>query len=329
MRRRQVIKLLGGAAAAWPLAAQAQQPGKIWRIGLLSGLARPPSFQSSYFGGFLEGMRELGYVDGPDFIVEWRFADGHYERFPDLAAELVRLNVDVIVVTASSAIRVVQHATSTIPIVMGYSIDPIGNGLVESLAHPGGNTTGLSSSQEDTIAKQIGLLVAAVPGITRMGVLVNPSNPSHSENLKTAEASGARARLTVVAVEARNQSEVESAFSVMYGQRVGGLVVLPDSLFTNRREGIAELALRQRLPSIYGEREYVETGGLMSYGESLREFFRRAATVVDKILKGTKPADLPIEQPTRFFLVINLKTAKAIGLEIPPTLLATADEVIE
>ena len=328
MKRREFITLLGGAAAM-PLAARAQQGGKLWRIGYLSGIARPPSLQASYFGGFLEGIRELGYIEGRDYLVEWRFADGHYERFPDLAAELVRLKVDVIVVAASAAIRPVQQATGTIPTVFSYSIDPVGNGLVTSLARPGGNTTGLSSSLEDIVAKHVELLAMAVPGLSRIAVLVDPSNPNHPEALKKAEAAASLGGLAIIVVEARTSDELESSFRAMREHGVGALVALPDSLFTNSRRRIADLALSTRLPSVFAERDFVEAGGLMSYGESLRDFNRRAAAFVDKIFKGAKPGDLPIEQPTRFLLVINLKTAKTLGLEIPPMLLARADEVIE
>src|SRR5215472_9152269 len=231
-RRRAFITLLGGAAAM-PLAARAQQGGKLWRIGYLSGIARPPSLQASYFGGSLEGIRELGYIEGRDYLVEWRFADGHYERFPDLAAELVRLKVDVIVVAASAAIRPVQQATGTIPTVFSYSIDPVGNGLVTSLARPGGNTTGLSSSLEDIVAKHVELLAMAVPGLSRIAVLVDPSNPNHPEALKKAEAAASLGGLAIIVVEARTSDELESSFRAMREHGVGALVALPDSLFTN------------------------------------------------------------------------------------------------
>ncbi len=329
MKRRQFIALIGGAAAAWPLAARAQQPGKVWRIGILSGLSRPDSIESSTWGGFLQGMHQLGYVEGKHFVVEYRFADGKYERFPQLAAELVRLKSDVIVVGASNGIRAVQEATSAVPIVMGYSIDPVGNGLVASLARPGGNTTGLASAQEDIVSKHVELLAMAVPGLSRLAILTNPDARNHLPMLEAAKSAAGKAAVTLVPIAARTPQDVESAFGTMANEGIGATVFLPDSFFNLYRRRIAELAIRDRLPSIFAQRDYVEVGGLMSYGESFRDFFRRAATFVDKIFKGTKPTDLPIEQPTRFFLVLNLKTAKALDLAIPPTLLALADEVIE
>ena len=329
MKRREFITLLGGAASAWPLTARAQQPGKVWRIGFLSGLSRPASIESSTYGGFLEGMHQLGYIEGKDFVVEFRFADGNYERYPGFAAEFVELKVHVIVVGTSVAVPYLQRATNTIPIVMGYSIDPIGNGLVASLARPGGNTTGLSSAQEDTVSKHLELIAEAVPNLSRAAILNNPDNSYHPGIVKNAEVVAHKIGLTLIPIAARNAQEIQSAFTAMIRDGVGGAVFLPDPFFNFQRHQIAQLAVRERLPSIFAQREYVEAGGLMSYGESFRDFFRRAASFVDKILKGAKPADLPIEQPTRFFLVINLKTAKALGITVPPTLLTRADEVIE
>jgi putative ABC transport system substrate-binding protein len=301
MRRREFITLLGVAAVAWPLAARPQQPGKIRRIGFLSGIAPPATIQSAPLGGFLEGMQDLGYVEGLDFVVEWRFSDGHYERFPALATELTRLNVDVVVVGASAGIRAMQEATKTIPIVMAYSIDPVGNGLVENLARPGGNTTGLASSQEDIISKQVELLKAAIPRLSRVAVLINPDNRANPGTVANAESSAAKAGLTIVSVSASNLQGLESAFVTMAKEHVEALITVPDSVFTTHRARIAELALKNRLPAIFASREMVELGGLMSYGENLRDFFQRSAKFVDKIFKGAKPAELPIEQPTRFF----------------------------
>jgi putative ABC transport system substrate-binding protein len=322
------MMLLGGVAA-WPLAAAAQQPGKIRRIGFLSGIAPPATIQSAPLGGFLEGMQELGYVEGRDFVVEWRFSDGHYERIPALATELTRLDVEVVVVGASAGIRAMQQATKTIPIIMAYSIDPVGNGLVENLARPGGNTTGLASSQEDIISKHVELLKTAIPRLSRIAVLINPDNRVNPGTVANAEFSAAKAGLTIVSVSARNLQGLESAFVTMAKEHVEALIMVPDSVFTTHRARIAELALKNRLPAIFANREMVELGGLMSYGENLRDFFRRSAKFVDKIFKGAKPAELPIEQPTRFFLVVNLKTAKALGLNVPPALLARSDQVID
>jgi len=327
MRRRAFITLLGGAAAAWPLAARAQQAGKVWRIGVLSGASRETAFTN--YEGFLQGMRELGYVEGRDFVMEYRFAEGQYERFPDFAAELVRLNVDVILIGATSAIRMLQRATTTIPIVLAYSTDPVGNGFVASLSRPGGNITGLSSSSDDTAPKQLELVATVVPNVSRIGLLGNPASPTYTDVRKGAENAAQKVGLTLVSVEARNPQEIEAAFASFVSERVQAFISAGDALFFAQRRQIAELALKSRLPSMFSQREYAAAGGLMSYGENLSEFFRRAAPFVDKIFKGAKPGDLPMEQPTRFNLVINRKTADALGVAIPPQLYIFADEVIE
>jgi putative ABC transport system substrate-binding protein len=328
MRRREFISLLGAAAAAWPLAARAQQADKVWRIGILSGVSRAASLPAIW-GGFLQSMRELGYVEGKHFIVEWRFADGKFERFPQLAAELVQFKPDVIVVGASNGIRAVQETTTAIPIVMAYSVDPVGNGLVASLARPGGNTTGLASAQEDIVSKHVELLAMSVPRLSRLAILTNPNARNHRPLLEAAKNAAAKAAVTLVPIAAGTLQEVEGAFGTMTNEGIRASVFLPDPFFLLSRRRIAELAIRDRLPSIFAQRDYVDVGGLMSYGESFQDFGRRAATFVDKIFKGAKPADLPVEQPTRFFLVLNLKTAKMIGLEMPDKVLALADEVIE
>jgi ABC-type uncharacterized transport system substrate-binding protein len=329
MRRREFVTLLGGATASWPLAARAQQAGKLWRIGFLAGGSRPVSSDFNPYGGFLRGMRELGYVEGKDFSVEWRFAEGRFTLFPDLAAELVRLSVDVIVLGTGSAVPAVQHATRTIPVVMGVSVDPVGMGFVASFARPGGNITGLASSQDETVSKHLQLLTMAVPSVSRVGFVLNPENPSHVRRLQIARDAAQTANLVLVPVEARHPQEIESAF-VMLGQERSGAAIFPsDAFFFSRRRSIADMALKARLPTIFNQREYVEAGGLMSYGESLADFYRRSAFYVDKIFRGSKPADLPIQQPTRFFLVLNRKTVETIGLNIPLPLLVAADEVIE
>jgi putative ABC transport system substrate-binding protein len=327
LRRRELITLLGGAAVAWPLAAHAQQPAKVWRIGFLSAVNRPTF--AGLGAGFLTGMRDLGYVEGRDFVIEWRSAEGQYERFAKIAAELVEMRVDLIVTGTAAAIRPLQRATATIPIVMAYSTDPVGSGFVASLAHPGGNTTGLASSSDDSSPKQLELLATAVPKLSRAAVLLNPGTPTSSAVLKNAEAAAQKAGIVVVSMEARNQQEIENAFAALARERVQAVMVSPDAFFFGQRQLLADLALRNRLPSVFGQREYAEAGGLMSYGESLEEFFRRAASFVDKIFKGAKPGDLPIEQPTKFHLVINRKTADALGLIIPPQLYIFAEEVIE
>jgi ABC-type uncharacterized transport system substrate-binding protein len=328
MRRREFVTLLGGTAATWPLAAGAQQPAKVWRIGFISGASRPVSLESSVYSGFIRGMRDLRYIEGKDFTIEWRFAEGRYEHFPVLADELVRLRVDVIVLGTPAAVRPVQRVTSTTPIVMGYSTDPVGNGFVASLAHPGGNITGLASSADDTAPKKLESLATVISNLSRVGVIDNPIGTNHSVVTRAQDA-GQNARLSVVPAEVQNPQELESAFAALTKEGVGAVLFVPDAFFFIQRERIAELAIRHRMPSIFSQREYVAAGGLMSYGEDLKDFFRRAAFYVDKIFKGANPADLPIQQPTKFALVVNLKTAKALGLTIPPTLLATADEVIE
>jgi putative ABC transport system substrate-binding protein len=327
MKRREFITLIGGAAA-WPLTAQAQQRHEVWRIGFISGATRATFVESGLRDGFLLGMREQGHIEGKDFIVEWRFAEGNYQFIPQLAAELIAQKVDVIVLGTSAAVRPVQEATKTVPIIMAYSVDPVGNGLVESLSHPGGNTTGLASSLDDTAPKQIELMAEAVPGLKRIGVLHNPDNP-HSAAIDSAGRAARTAGLALIAVKARAAADLELAFQTLVNERANGVIIFSDPFFIDHRRRIAELGLRFRIPTMFSQREYIIDGGFMSYGEPLSEFFRRAAYYVDKILKGAMPADLPVEQPTRFLLVINLKTAKALGLTVPPTLLTRADEVIE
>jgi putative ABC transport system substrate-binding protein len=326
MKRRAFIAGLG-SAAAWPVLARGQQGGKVRRIGLLSGASREGA--SNNFDAFLQGMRELGYVEGRDFIADLRFADGNYERLPELAADLVRLEPDVIVTGTTAAIRTLQRATTTIPIVLAYSTDPVGNGLVASLARPGGNITGVSGSSEDTSPKQLELVASVVPDVSRIGLLGNPASPVYGDVRKSAQTAAQKVGLTLVSVEARNPQEIDRAFAALDHQRVQAFIAAADAvLFTQRRQ-IAELALRNRLPSMFSQREYADAGGLMSYGENLSVFFQRAASFVDKIFKGAKPGDLPIEQPARFNLVINRKTADALGVTIPPRLYIFADEVIE
>jgi ABC-type uncharacterized transport system substrate-binding protein len=327
IRRREFIMLLGGAAGTWPLAARAQQTGKVWRVGWLSGGSREAT--SRLDGAFLQGMRELGYVEGRDFVMESRFADGKYERYPEFAAEFVRLKVDLILTGATSAIRTLQRATTTIPIVLAYSTDPVGNGFVASLARPGGNITGLAALSDDTSPKQLELVVTVVPSVSRIGLLGNPSSPVYGDVRKGTLNAAQRAGLSLISVEARDSEEIEKAFVAFDKEHVQAFIAAGDAVFFTQRRQIAELALKNRLPSIFSQREYAEAGGLMSYGENLSDFFRRAASFVDKILKGAKPGDLPIEQPTRFNLVINRKTADALGITIPSQLYIFADEVIE
>jgi ABC-type uncharacterized transport system substrate-binding protein len=274
-------------------------------------------------------MRELGYVEGKDFVIEWRSAEGQYGRLSDVAAELARLNVDVIVTGVTAGIRPLQQATTTIPIVMAYSTDPVGNGFVASLARPGGNTTGLAGSSDDSSPKQLELLATLVPNVSRIGLLGNPNSPTYFSVLKNTQAAAQKVGLLVIPIKARNPNETENAFAELGKERVDAVIVASDAVFFGQRQRIAELALRNHIPTMFSLREYAEAGGLMSYGEDLADFFHRAAFYVDKIFKGARPGDLPIEQPTRFNLVINRKTADALGVTIPPQLYMFANEVIE
>jgi putative ABC transport system substrate-binding protein len=327
MKRREFITLLGGAAAAWPIGARAQQAGKVWRIGYVAGVSR--SAASGSYAAFVQGMRELGYVEGKNFVIEWRSVEGRYERFPEIAAELMRLKVDIFVTGVTAALPALQRATTTIPIVMAYSTDPVGNGLVASLVHPGGNITGLAGSSDDSSPKQLELLTTIVPNVSRIGLLGNPDTETYSSVLNNAQDAARKVGLSLVPIEARNSREIEDAFAAFAKERVPAVMVAVDAVFFGQRWRIAELALANRLATMFALREYAEAGGLMSYGENVADFFRRSASFVDKIFKGANPGDLPVEQPTKFNLVINRKTADALGVTIPPQLYIFADEVIE
>jgi putative ABC transport system substrate-binding protein len=326
MRRREFIAGFG-SAAAWPVVSRAQQAGKVWRVGFLASGSRPVSIESSQYGGFPQGMRELGHVEGKDFVIEWRFAEGRSELFPSLAAELVHAQVDIVVAGNSPSVGPIQQASSTMPIVMAVSTDPVGNGLVANLAHPGGNVTGLATSGDDTASKQLELLAKAVPKLSRVGFLSGSDVAPSAPILRAAQAAAAAAGLQLVPVDARNRQDLESAFATLTKERAQALMV--GVVSNTQRQWLVELTLRTRLPAIATQREFVEAGGLMSYGESFRDFNRRAAFYVDKIIKGAKPGDLPVQQPTRFFLTINRKTAYALGLTIPLELLLQSDEILE
>ena len=329
MNRRKLLIALGAGALAAPFASFAQQPGKIWRVGFLA--LRSPTASNPFvtYGAFLQGMHELGYVEGKNLIIEWRLAEGKVDRLPALAAELVQLKVDVIVAAGVQPTSAAQKATTTIPIVMANSIDPVGSGFVATLARPGGNITGLSNLLGDLSAKHFEMLRSIVPKVTRIAILVNPTNSVHETILKTVQTAAQKSGVTILSVQARIPQEIESAFSTMTKHNSEGVIVANDLFLNQQRRQIAELAAKNRLPSVAAVREYVEDGGLMSYGPKFIENYRRAATYVDKIFKGAKPADLPVEQPTKFELVINRKTAKALGLTIPQSLLISADKVIE
>src|SRR5713226_7813959 len=308
--------------------AAAQPPEKVPRVGYLNpGSSSDPARQRR-LEAFRQGLRELGYVEGQNIAIESRWAEGKYDRYPALAADLVRLKVDVIVAGGGAATQAAQQATRTIPIVMSVVIDPVGSGLVPSLARPGGNLTGTSMMATDLVGKQLEVLKELVPKGSRVALLWNPANPGSAPQLREAGAVARALGVGLQPLEARNPQEIDSAFAAMTRERAGALVVLADAMFTNQVRQIADLAAKRRLPSIYGQREYAEAGGLMVYSSNPFDLERRAATFVDKILKGAKPADLPIEQPSKFDLVINLKTAKALALTIPQSLLLRADQVI-
>jgi len=274
-------------------------------------------------------MRELGYVEGKNFVIEWRFADGDVGRLPSLAAELVRLKVDAIVTSSTPATKVLQQATTTMPIVMGTIGDPVGSGFVASLARPGGNITGLTSITNDLSPKLLDLLRGIVPRLSRIAVLANSTNPFHAAVLKNVQAAAQKTGVTILSLDARTAQEIENAFPTITEERAGAIILAQDSLFTQQRRQIAVLSVKHRLPLIAAMREYVEAGVLMSYGPNFSDIYRRTAIYVDKIFKGAKPADLPVEQPTEFEMFINSKTAKALGLEIPPSLLLQANAVIQ
>jgi putative tryptophan/tyrosine transport system substrate-binding protein len=308
-----------------PLAAEAQPPTPVPRIGVLSAATRG---QDRNLEAFLEGLRARGYVEGQHVVLEYRGAEGQYERLPNLAAELVRLKVDVIVTQGTPAARAAKHATTTIPIVMTSVGDPVGSGLVASLARPGGNVTGLASVSPDLMGKQLEVLKAVLPTVSRVAVLWNPANPANALNVREAEMAAQALGIPLHLVEARGPEAFDRAFAAMTRAHAGALLVIGDRVFRQHRRRLAELAATSRLPTMHNVRTYVEAGGLMAYGPNPLDHNRRAAVYVDKILKGTQPADLPVEQPTTFELVINLKTAEALGLTIPPTLLFQADEII-
>jgi putative ABC transport system substrate-binding protein len=325
IKRREFITLIGGAAA-WPLAARAQQPGKFARIGHLD--LGPASARESRVAVLRTGLRDLGWVEGKNMIIEFRWADGIHQ-LPELAAELVRLKVDVIFAPSSTMVEPARQATKTIPIVFSNHADPIGTGHVASLPRPGGNITGLSVLATELDAKAMEILKQAVPHATRIGVLWNPTTPSHVPGLQSVKAAGEKLGLALHVVPATTVEEFDAALAAMARERVGGVFVVPSPLSTMERAALAQLALQYRLPTMFAARENVETGGLMSYGADRNDLIRRAALYIDKILKGAKPADLPVQQPTKFEFVLNFKTAKALGLNIPATVLARADEVIE
>jgi putative ABC transport system substrate-binding protein len=329
MQRREFITLLGGAAATWPLAARAQQPGgRVYRLGYLTIASREQSLH--LIRALEEGLRSVGYRVGENIVIEFRFAEGEMERLPALAADLVRLGVDIIVTGVNPNTVAAMRATTTIPIVMTNSINPVGTGLVASLARPGGNVTGFSADAGDEIfGKRLELLSDALPNLSRIGFLWNPDVEANLARLKSTQESASVLGLTPVSVQARGPDALEHAFATMVRERAQAVVVFSDGMLFNYRMQIAGMALRNRLPGASTQREYADAGLFLTYGVDFRDLFRRSAGFVDKIFKGAKPADLPVEQPTKFELVINLKTAKTLDVIVPPSLLARADEVID
>jgi putative tryptophan/tyrosine transport system substrate-binding protein len=325
MRRRKFITLLGGAAAAvaWPLVARAQQSGKIWRVGFLA------HGHERFYDALFEGLQELGYVEGRNLVVERRYAEGRVERFQEFAEEMVRLNVDIIIVVTTPAALAVKKATTTIPIVFPNAINPVESGLVASLAHPGGNLTGGAAQTAILSAKRLEIFKEVVPRLSRVAVLWNAANPALAFAWRETQGAARALGVAVQSHEVRALKDFEPVFASMAEERPDTLLVLQDALTLQHRKEIIDFAIQKRLPGMFVAKEWVEAGGLMSYGESLPDMYHRAAYFVDRILKGAKPADLPVEQVTKFELVVNLKTAKAMGLTLPPTILARADELIE
>jgi putative ABC transport system substrate-binding protein len=329
MNRRVFIGTLAGGLVAAPLAAEAQQAAKIARIGYLAGnVAAIPHLREA----FRQGLRDLGYVEGRNVVIEYRDAEGKIERFPALAAELVALKVDVILAGGTPQALAAKQATRTLPIVFAAAADPVGSGLVTSLARPGGNVTGLSFLAPELVGKCLELLTQAAPEVSRVAVLRQPGGlgeRTEQDQLKEADVAARALGVRLQFVEARGPADFARAFSDMARARAGALTVLTSTMFLIERRRLVDLAAKHRLPAVYPWRDGVDAGGLMAYGANVADLYRRAATYVDKILKGAKPGDLPVEQPTRFELVINLKTAKALGLTIPQSLLQRADEVIQ
>jgi putative ABC transport system substrate-binding protein len=325
MRRREFIKLLVSATSAWPLSARAQQTGKLPTIGFLGNSS---SIESQRVAAFVQRLRELGWIDGRNLAIEYRWAEGRNERYSEAAAKLVRLKVDIIVTVATPATLAAKEATTVIPIVFGAASDPVGTGLVESLARPGGNITGLSNQITDVGGKKLQFLREIVPSLRRLAILTDVGNPAAVLDMAEAQAAAHKLGLEVTISEIRRAEDIAPVFDALEGH-ADALYVCVDPLLNTYRIRVNTLALAARLPTVHGLREYVEAGGLMSYGPNLPDLLRRAADFVDKILRGAKPADIPVEQPTKFDLVINLTTAKALGLTIPDSLLARANEVIE
>ena len=329
MHRRRFAHAMIASILALPLSSSAQRAPAVARIGLLLPTSLSDPRTAQFLDAFRDGLRDLGYAEGRNITTERRFADEQWDRLPGLAADLVRAKVDLIVTYTTPAAQAAKQATSNIPIVVAAVIDPVAAGLVVSLAHPGSNITGLSQMVPELIAKHLEILKEVAPSISLVAVLGNPANPGTTPQVRHAQAAARALGMRVQPVEARVPGEIENGFAAITRERAGAVVVLIDSMLIDHRRRIVDLAARRRLPTVSATREIVDAGGLMSYGPSVRDMFRHAAIFVDKILKGAKPADLPVEQPTKFELVINLKTAKALGLTIPPSLRARADQMVQ
>jgi putative ABC transport system substrate-binding protein len=327
MKRRKFITLLGGGLVAWPFAGHAQQPRKVPRIGVL--LPGTPASFSLRTKAFLEGLRNLGYVEGQTIEIEWKWGQDKVDGLPALAAELVARNVDVLITGGTPAAKALKSATGTTPIVMAIIGDPVAAGLVESLARPGGNATGFSIVAPDLSGKRLELLKEIVPAVSPVAVMLNAKNPQSQFELKEMETAARVLGLQIHPIGISPERTLEEAFAAMSKAFTRSLIILTDAIFFSQRERIVDLAARNRLPAMYFFQEFVEAGGLLSYGPSDTDLYRRAATYVDRVLKGAKPSELPVEQPTKFDLAINLKAAKALGLEISPMVLARADKVID
>jgi putative tryptophan/tyrosine transport system substrate-binding protein len=327
MRRRKFVALLGGLVAVGPLAARAQLRGKIPRIGFMGNSTA--ALEANLIGPFREGLRAHGYEEGRNVEIVFRWAEGRYERFPALVAELIAANVDVIVTAGTPAALALKQATSTVPVVMAAIGDPVGTGIVPNLARPGGNITGLSAIAPDLEGKRLELLQEIVPHLAHVAFFLNPANEFHTVSLHQALAAARALTINLQPREVRTSEDLDAAFAAVLKEKPDGLLILADRIFLHNRQRMMDFATEHRLPSVNAYRELVEAGGLTSYGPSYEEMHRRAADYVDRILKGARPGDLPIEQPTKFTLVVNLKAARALGLDVPPTLLARADEVIE
>jgi putative ABC transport system substrate-binding protein len=326
MDSKPLLWLLTAVALTIAPYAHAQQPTKIPRIGFQ--LDSPVSAVASRIEGFRQGLRELGYIEGKNIIIEWRSSEGNFERRGELAAELVRLKVDVIVTAGPTVTRIVKEATSTIPIVMGQDTDPVGSGFIASLSRPGGNITGLAALAPEMSGKQLEILKDILPKLSRVAVIGNSTNPGDAQALRETVLAAGAFEVYLRYLDVQDAKDIEPMFRAAAKGRADAVLVLGNPVLNNNRHQVVDLARRQRLPAAYARPEYVEAGGLMTYGTNYPELFRRAATYVDKILKGAKPADLPVEQPTKFEFIVNLKAAKQIGLTIPPSVLRRADRVI-